>query len=1077
MNQIIKFIKRYKYLQNSVEVLNFLIATISVLLVLVQLFSVIILLYPESVIHNYWISQVFKFSWITITIWLALKYEKRLISQLDAAKSIDLSSNNHDDTLTNTYEMITNPPNGNKELINLYISQTKDKLSYFTPVLNTGLLKRNFKIFIAIVFALLIYSLIIGANSFESFHDFFTYQRPAVHFAQKIIIEPGDLTVARGSNMTVKILNPLEKADYTINFKYEDLWRTESIHNLSKDFNNIDKNFQYYVKNQWASSDTFKVEVLEDPAVRQISIKYLYPTYIKKPVDYIDNSDGIIIVPQFTEIEIMIKTPDTIKEANLVFSDRSFLKMKSIGINTWQTRFIPENDIFYHFSLLDILGNKNQVINRSITVIKDQNPLIRFTYPAQDTIMTQNSLFEVRLMASDDYGLRNLKLFYQIKQNPVRDTLILRESNLNFTNISHIFDFRNANLFPGDEIIYWAEVYDNSPLNQKDETQRFKLRFPSIEDIFRDMEKQEQERTNMLNKMYDNVQELKEDFNLKKREMLRKDEISWDDKKSIEKMIQDQQALNEMMENVAGNYDKMIEQMELNEAVSQEIMDKMKKIQEIMEQISNDDIKKAMEQMQQSLEKMNPEDLKQAMQDFEFKLDDFAEKLEQTLKLLQDIKNEQNMDKSIEIAKEMQKMQEELLNKTEQAQDTSALSEEQQQIMEKLQALKEQMQKTVEDMQQSSDSKTLQEMQELLEDMENSQISDDMQESSDALQDNKKQQSMEKQKQSLTKMSRMLQKMEQMKSEMSGAGMEQMLEAIQFTIYRLLMLSKEHENKVNRIGNNPIPLMSEFIADFESLQLSIQQLYMSPQVLLFLGQKFFNDLNFTINSYREFFNDVQNSRLHTHKKLTSDIQAGINLLVYDLMQALNNMQEGGGGGGSGMQSLMQSLEQMSSQQMAMNALSQSIFEQMGSQGNRISNQMRQQLQEIAAEEQRLADNLKRMMQTNPEAQKHANALNQITEELEDIARKIRQNRIDKNLLDQQNRIMSRLLEVQRSINKRDRSNQRKGETAENKIWDIPDDLNLNFKNEAERKALEEEIQKLPFEYRQIILEYLRRINE
>lgn len=1077
MNKIIKFVKKYKYIQNSIEVLSFLLSITSILLIQVQLFSLFIILFPENVIHNYWISQFMKFFWITITIWLALKYEKRLISHLEAAKLIDITTHNKNDEITNTYEMIIYPPIGNKELINLYINQTSKKISNLKPIFNTKLLKKNLFYLCIILVSLILYSLIIGKQNTQTLTKIFNYKRPAEHFAQKILLKPGNVTISKGSNLSIEITNPLEKANYAISYIYEELWRTEDLNESYKLFSNIEKSFSYYIKNQWSYSDTFQINVLEDPIIQKISAKFQYPAYINKKTDYIDNSNGILTIPQFTEIELTITTPKTVKDANIVFIDKSFLKMNSIGTNNWTIKFTPDKNIDYHFSLTDILDNQNQIINRSITVIPDQKPLIKFSYPGRDTLMTQNNLFEVKISASDDYGLKNLKLFYQVNNNSIVDTLILKQNNQNYLNLSHIFDFRAYNLFPGDEVTYWAEVYDNSPLNQKAETQKFKLIFPSIEDIFKEMEKQEKERADQLNKVYEDVKELKEDFNLKKRELLRKDEISWDDKKAIEKMIQDQQALNDMMENVTSSQDKMIEQMELNQAVSEQIIDKMKKIQEIMEQISNDDIKDAMKKMQQSLEQMNPDDLKQAMQNFEFKLEDFAEKLEQTLKLLQDIKNEQNMEKSIEIAKEMQKMQEELLNKTENSQNTESLSEEQQQIKEKLEALKEQMQKTKKEMQQSTDSKTLQEMQELLENLENSNLSEEMQESSEALQQNQKQKSMDKQKQSLTKMSQMLAKMEKMKSDMSGAGIEQMMENIQLSIYRLLILSKENEDKINQINNDPIPYMNQFIADFESLQLTIQQLYTSPQILLFLGQKFFNDLNFTVNSYREFFNDVQNSKLYTHKKLTSNIQAGLNLLVYDLMQALNNMQQGGQGSSSGMQSLMQSLEQMSSQQMAMNALTQSIFDQMSAQGNRPSNQMRQQLQEIAGEEQRMADNLKRMMQTNPEAQKHSNTLNQISDELEDIARKIKQNRIDKSLLDQQNRIMSRLIEVQRSINKRDRSNKRKGETAKDEIWDIPNNHNLDFKNEAERKALEEEIQKLPFEYRQIILEYLRKLNE
>ncbi|MCL1826871.1 MAG: DUF4175 domain-containing protein [Candidatus Cloacimonetes bacterium] len=915
----------------------------------------------------------------------------------------------------------------------------------------------------------------------SSFQTFFSLQKPIEGFAQKIELTPGNVTLSRGGNITIKVGNPFEKAEYHLFIKYEDLWRSEVLPEKQKTISNIDSNFSYYIKNQWASSDTFAVLVFEDPNIKKISLQYFYPAYINKKTDYIENSDGMITIPQFTEVEIVVQTPATVSEANIVFADRSFLKMENNGRDTWVVRVKPSESTHYHFSLIDQLGTTNQIVTRNINIIKDQPPSIAFVYPAKDTLMTQNNLFEVRLTASDDYGLRNLRIFTQIKQNTPTDTLIFRNSSLNFINLSHIFDFRAAQLFPGDEIEYWAEVYDNSPLNQKATTKRFKLKFPSIEEIFRRFEKEEEERSNILSNLLDESREMQKEFDLKRREFLRKEQVNWDDQKALQKFIDDQKTMNEMVENVANNYDAMRQQMEMNETVSRDILEKMQKIQEIMDQISTEDLRKAMENLQQSMENMNTDDLRKAMQDFQFNMQDFADKLQQTLKLLEEIKNEQNLDRQLEIAKEMMNMQEDLHNRTENAQDTSALSEEQQRISDKLQALQEQMQKTMGDLASSGNQDMAGEMQEMMQDMEDSQLSENLSDATDAMQKNEKQKASEKQKQSLKQMAKMVSKMEQMKSDMSGAGMQEMIEAIQQTIYKLILIAKEHQQKVQRIGNDPLPFVPGFISDFESVQLTISQLYNAPQVMLVLGQKFFYDLNETIKAYRELFSDVQNSRFHTHKKHTATIQSGLNLLVFDLMQALNNMEqsegEGEGQGGSGMQSLMQSLQQMSGQQMAMNMMTQGMMEQLSQQGNRMSNQMREQLQEMANEEQRMADNLQRMLHTNPDAQKHANTLKEIAQEMNDVAQRLRQNRVDKNLFDKQNNIMSRLIEVQRSINKRDRSNQRQGETANDQLWELPADIDLNLNNITDRKLLEDEMQKLPLEYRQIILEYLRRVNE
>jgi len=1079
MNLIIQKIKKYQYQKNSIEIVTFVIYSLVILLFCLQIFSIICLFYPQNFVNNYWISQILKYIWITLTIYLGLKFEKRLVNKFLTARLIDHTCHHQDDLITNAYQMIIHHPEGNKLLTQEFIKLTEEKIEHLTLIHDTTKLKWILYYCLLILLVMGLQVMIIGSPAWESMRSFFHYQRPSVFLQQKINIFPGSVRIARGASIDINILNPLENIEYFYHYQYEDLWRTESFDNQHKSINNIERNFVYYISNQWASSDTFNVTVLEDPNVRKISLQYSYPAYINKKSEFIENSDGVITVPQFTQVGISIQTPETISVAHLVFFDKSFLSMASQGRNTWEVIFTPDKTTNYHFSLVDELGNWSQIVNRPISLIPDQVPRINFTYPAKDTLMTQNNLFEVGLIASDDYGLKNLKLSYSINHKVVIDTLLLKNINSNFISLSHLIDFRKNALFPGDEVEYWAEIYDNSPMNQKAETSKYRLIFPSMEDIFKAIEKQEQEQFDILAKTLDQVQDMQKEFDLKKREMLRQNEANWDDQKALEKFIEDQKQMNDKIENLAANYDEMIQNLEKNEAISQDILNKMQKIQEIMEQISSEDFKKAMEQLQNSIENMDQESLRQAMENFQFNLDDFTEKLEQTLSLLENIKNEQNLEKQLEIAKEMQRMQEDLLQKTESSNNLEGLSEEQQKIEEKLKALKEQMQKTLDDLENTKNQNMYQEMQELLQDLENSQLSENLQDASQAMENNQKNAAMNKQQQSLEQMNKMITKMEKMKSEMSGAGMQEMVDAIQQTIFRLLMISKEHGEKVNRIGNDPLPWRESLINDFESIQLSINQLYVNPQILLFLGQKFFTDLNMIITSYRTLFQDLQNSRFHTHKKLTTDILSGLNLVIFDLMQTLNNMESQGQGssGSSGMQSLMQQLEQMSAQQMMMNSLSYELFEQMSQNGNQITSQMRQQLQDIAADEQRLADNLQRLVHTNQDAQKHSNTLNEIAKELQDVSNRIRQNRIDRNLIEQQNRIMSRLINVQRSINQRDKSTQRKGETAQEQAWDLPPELNFNLNNLSDRKLFEEEIQKLPLEYRQIILEYLRRLNE
>ena len=146
-------------------------------------------------------------------------------------------------------------------------------------------------------------------------------------------------------------------------------------------------------------------------------------------------------------------------------------------------------------------------------------------------------------------------------------------------------------------------------------------------------------------------------------------------------------------------------------------------------------------------------------------------------------------------------------------------------------------------------------------------------------------------------------------------------------------------------------------------------------------------------------------------------------------------------------------------------------------GKMMSSEMRQQAQRLAEEEGRLADNLKRLINTNGEAQKRANSLGRMADELGEISRKLRSNRIDNDLIDRQKRILSRMLDAQKSIHKKGFSKKRKAEISE-KIFEGNKKSGGQKFDEIKLKSLLKDSEKsYPLEYQRLIDEYLKKINE
>jgi DNA repair exonuclease SbcCD ATPase subunit len=526
---------------------------------------------------------------------------------------------------------------------------------------------------------------------------------------------------------------------------------------------------------------------------------------------------------------------------------------------------------------------------------------------------------------------------------------------------------------------------------------------------------------------------------------------------------------------VAEDFQSLLEKFEDNKALSKETLEKMERIRELMEDISNEQLQEALEKLRESMEQLDPDVLRKAMEDFKFSMEDFAEKLEQTIQLLEDIKKEQSIQKALEIAEEMEEMQASLNEKTEnQEASDQKLAEQQQTIADKLDSLQEQLDKAEDLMDEQKDSDLMQAMEELREQMQQDSLSSDLMQSMENLQKGDMQKAQQSQQSAQQKMQKMTQKLKQMQQMMAACSMMEMGDNIQKAISRLLIFSQLHEKSSYKFLSDPFLILPDQIAIFEGINLTLKELFKTPMIILAVGPKFLYDTNFTTSSYHELFQYINDAKKGKVKDYLKDIQKGINLMIYDLMQASSNMQQGGCS--SGMQSLMQALQQMGQQQLAMNMMTQQLMMQM-SQDGKMSQEARAQAQRLARDEERLAENLKRILQSNRDAQNQTSALNKIINDLESIAHDLKRGRIDQNLIDKQERILSRLLDAQKSIHKREFSKKRKAELSDIEDWELPEEIKLKFDKMRKKALLNEDYKEFPKEYQELIREYLRLLNE
>lgn len=1006
---------------------------------------------------------------ILFIVWQAYR---DMWNPLMVARFLDELHGSKDDLYQNALELAQKSPEN--QISKALLAAARERMESCKYQMPKPIAARTLYVIAIFMFAIFSFWYWFSADFQVAFRQFYSNRVPKIIYKEDLTLSPGNISIGKNQSLLIRIESPDPRLNHRLFYRVGESWRELGISQNSYLFPRLEQSIEYYAENEITQSPVYKVKVLDEPVVRKWLVSYDYPSYTGIPAYTDSMSYGNIEAYKGSTVRLRIESNIVLKSATMVFEDATRISLTHLGGNDYISQIRVNKSGSWYLELEDELGRKSRPEEKFIRVLPDDPPQIRIVFPGEDTTLNQNLMLPLIISADDDFGLANSSLYYQVNAEAVQSVNIQNVIPGKMFNTDYLWDMNSLGLFPGDVVSYWAEIWDNAPQPQKGISNRFRVRLPSISEIYAEIEREENRGKDELSQTLDENEKLQERFEQKRRELLQDPKLDWEDKKDLEDILAKQDELNEQVENIADSYQELIDKMQVNSTLSQDTLQKMMKIQELMQEIATGEMMEAMRKLEDAMQNVNQEALKKALEDFKFSMEDFAKQIEQTLALLESIKNEQAVQKALQISEEIEKMQKSINDRTqESSSDNARLAEDQAQASQRYENLEQELKKLQEML--KKDPQASRQLQELMNDMQQSKAKEDMQQSQQSLTQNQRSQAMQAQQSAMEKMRRFTLKLGEMKQSMSSGSQGETMQALETAIREILIFSKKHEQTKARYQNDPYPLVPELIAAYEGMQISLNKLFSKPQVSMVIPPKFYIDLTDTNKAYRDIFGTLGQSFTPSISNQLVAIQKGLNLMAHDLMIAMQNSSSGGGGGG-GMQSLMQMLEQMGQEQMAMNMLTQQLMMQMQAQGGGMDKAMQEQMGKLASDQERLAENLKRALQRDPEAQKQGNAIKQIIEEAEAVARSLRQNQFSDELMKRQENILSRLLDAQRSINKRDTSERREarrstGQASQNRPQAV------DYDRLRRAMMLDEGFKNYPREYQQLIMEYLKMLEE
>lgn len=840
-------------------------------------------------------------------------------------------------------------------------------------------------------------------------------------------------------------------------------------------------------------SESHQISLFNRPELNQFQIDLEYPRYLRRAAESLVNV-GNIEVPEGTVVTWKLSTAHA-DSATFKFSTDS---LSALAQHVDNQHFIMVKKLFaptgYEVELANPHSKNTERISYHVDVIKDQHPSIALSN-LQDSILYQRVLLGGKV--SDDYGLTQLSLFYKVFDDAAKEVASARvpisiTSGQNQQSFFYNWSVDSLRLGPGFKVEYYLQVWDNDGVNGRKSTRTgvYSLAIPTKNALMDNIDNSRAKAEKQMDEGVSKARKLQDQIDEATQKIKGKQNLSWEDKKMLEDIIQQKNSLDKVVERLKEE-NKLLEQKK--DAFTQQderIKQKAEQIQKLMEELLDEETKKLFDELQKLLqENKGTDEIQKLLNKLNQNSSNLEKELERMLELFKDLQYESKFDQALKRLEEQVERQKEILKETEQLEQDSkgrkSQSEKEELAKQSQDLAKEQDQLRKDVEQNQEDFEELEKLGEELhkddplpEDKETQEVLDKQEESMERLKESDPGKAKAPQQKSLEKMKQMQQ---QMQAAQNDAGMQmemENLESLRQIVHSLVKLSFDQEDllkqfnelspndpRFNIIAQNQLKLKDNSRVLEDSLRaLAKRDPFMGSIITREIGE-----LNNHLEKVIEANKERRRPQASAEMQATMTAINNLALMLDDhfdmLMQMMANAKPS-----AGKQKQKGQKPSLSEMQQKLNERIQQL-KNSGKQGQQLS----EELAEMAAEQERIRKALQEMEEKMNEGSKPGNNL---PGKMEQTEMELVNKQLTDQLIRRQQEILTRLLETEKSAREQDQDEERKGESAKDYEKEIPKAFEEYLRlKEKEVELLKTVPPKLYPYYKKEVNEYFKRMGK
>ncbi len=503
-----------------------------------------------------------------------------------------------------------------------------------------------------VVFIFLISGLLLFSAAFISSPDFFKESSVRlIHFQQKFEkpapftfkLENTNLEIVTGESIELVLSCTGKDVPLTmyINVAGSNYLMTKEGDNFKYSLENINSSISVYFTDKKYVSDIYRITVLNKPFISSFSVDIQPPSYTNLNREKLHNIGDVKIVSG-TTVKWLFETVDT-DSLVMLLNDSSVLVGKKNG-KTFEINKTFYNDTEYKIAVSNSkLTDGNNLVYK-IQTISDLFPEIKVVQ-VRDTIDYKTFHFKGNII--DDYGFN--QLYFNINSDG-KDSLI----KIPFTpfllnqDFYYSFNFEMVKGF-GKSFTYYFSVYDNDFVNhfKRSVSESFVFSFPEYKDVERQEDSDQKSIDLLFEKSVKLTEEIQQDFKNFKMKQINSELSEYDKFQSVKDIMNKKSELESVLEKIKQQNKDANNFLNSFSQEKQEIVEKQKQIEELLNEVFSDDLKKLFEEFNELAKQFDSKKFEQLSKEMDSNLDDLSKQLDKNMQLLKKMKLEQKIERVI----------------------------------------------------------------------------------------------------------------------------------------------------------------------------------------------------------------------------------------------------------------------------------------------------------------------------------------------------------------------------------------------------------------------------------------------